>query len=59
MAMAIACLLAEILLRHDVGLAMGLSRGVQLCGTRHQLLGIGVEQVNHSSQLSEQAHHLI
>jgi hypothetical protein len=53
------CLLAVVLLRLGVGLSMSLSRSVQLFGTCHQLLGIGVEQVNGSSLLSEQALHLI
>jgi hypothetical protein len=53
------CLLAEVLLRLDVGLTTGLSCSVQLFGTRHQPLGIGIEQVNGCSLLIEQALHLI
>jgi hypothetical protein len=53
------CLFAEVLLRLDVGLTTDLSHSVQLFGKRQQLLNIGVEQVNGSSLLSEQALHLV
>jgi hypothetical protein len=53
------CLPTEVLLRLDVGLTTGLSHGVQIFGTYHLLLGIGVEQVNGSSLLSEQTLHLV
>jgi hypothetical protein len=37
------CLLANVLMRLDVGLATCLSHDIQLFGTCHQLLGIGIE----------------
>jgi hypothetical protein len=49
----------EVLLLLDSGVGTGLNRGVQLFGTRHQLLGIGVEQTNVNSLLIEQVLHLI
>jgi hypothetical protein len=53
------CLLDDVLLCLDVGLTACLSHDAQLYDTRHQLLGISVEQVNGSSMLNEQALHLI
>jgi hypothetical protein len=47
------CACVEILLLLDSGVGTGLSRGVQLFGTHHQLLGLGVEQANGNSLLIE------
>jgi hypothetical protein len=52
-------LLVEVLICLDVVPTTGINRGIQLFGTRHQLLGLGLEQTNGNMLLIEHVLHLI
>jgi hypothetical protein len=49
----------EVLLLLDSGVGTSLRYGIQLFGSCHQILGIGVKQTNGNSLLIEQELHLV